>query len=103
MAKYPGSRCRGERPPERKDSVTTETSTPTAPGMRINGGMVTSKMSPSADRTIRILNHLAEHTDQSFTFSQLRRDLGMSSGTLHALLASLAKASYVRRNPDTLT
>lgn len=65
--------------------------------------MATSKVSPSADRTIRILNHLAEHPDQSFTFSQLRRDLGMSSGTLHALLASLVHASYVRRNPDKLT
>jgi DNA-binding IclR family transcriptional regulator len=65
--------------------------------------MAASKMSPSADRTIRILNHLAEHAEQSFTFSQLRRDLGMSSGTLHALLATLVKASYVRRNPDALT
>ena len=83
--------------------MTAETSTATAPGMRLNGGMETSKVSPSADRTVRILNHLAEHADQSFTFSQLRRDLGMSSGTLHALLASLVKASYVRRNPDSLT
>ena len=65
--------------------------------------MAASKMSPSADRTIRILNHLAEHAEQAFTFSQLRRDLGMSSGTLHALLATLVKASYVRRNPDALT
>jgi DNA-binding IclR family transcriptional regulator len=65
--------------------------------------MAASKMSPSAERTIRILNHLAEHAEQAFTFSQLRRDLGMSSGTLHALLATLVKASYVRRNPDALT
>jgi DNA-binding IclR family transcriptional regulator len=76
---------------------------PAAEGMRVTGGMATSKVSPSADRTIRILNHLAAHADRSFTFSQLRRDLGMSSGTLHALLASLVRASYVRRNPDTLT
>jgi DNA-binding IclR family transcriptional regulator len=66
-------------------------------------GMATSKMSPSADRTIRILNHLAEHSEQAFTFSELRRELGMSSGTLHALLASLVQASYVRRNPERLT
>jgi len=76
---------------------------PAAEGMRVAGGMATSKVSPSADRTIRILNHLAAHADRSFTFSQLRKDLGMSSGTLHALLASLVKASYARRNPDTLT
>ena len=83
--------------------MTVETSTPSAAGKRVAGDMATSKMSPSADRTIRILNHLAEHPDQSFTFSQLRRDLGMSSGTLHALLASLVHGSYARRNPDTLT
>ena len=83
--------------------MTVETPTPAAARLRATGGMATSKMSPSADRTIRILNHLAGHSDQSFTFSQLRRDLGMSSGTLHALLASLVKASYARRNPDTLT
>jgi len=86
-----------------RSSVTVETTTPVAAGMRMTGGMATSKMSPSADRTIRILNHLAAHSEQSFTFSQLRRDLGMSSGTLHALLASLVTASYVRRNPDALT
>jgi DNA-binding IclR family transcriptional regulator len=83
--------------------VTVETTTPVAAGMRVTGGMASSKMSPSADRTIRILNHLAGRSEQSFTFSQLRRDLGMSSGTLHALLASLVTASYVRRNPDSLT
>jgi DNA-binding IclR family transcriptional regulator len=83
--------------------VTGEISTPSSPALRVNGGMAASKVSPSADRTVRILNHLAEHAEQSFTFSQLRRDLGMSSGTLHALLASLVKASYVRRNPDSLT
>jgi DNA-binding IclR family transcriptional regulator len=65
--------------------------------------MATSKMSPSADRTIRILNHLAAHNEQSFTFSELRRALEMSSGTLHALLASLVHASYVRRSPERLT
>ena len=83
--------------------MTVETSPPAAAGVRTTGGLASSKMSPSADRTIRILNHLAGHPDQSFTFSQLRRDLGMSSGTLHALLASLVKASYARRHPDTLT
>jgi len=83
--------------------VTVEASTPAAGGTGVTGGMATSKVSPSADRTIRILNHLAAHADRSFTFSQLRRDLGMSSGTLHALLASLVKASYARRNPGTLT
>jgi DNA-binding IclR family transcriptional regulator len=83
--------------------VTVEASTPAAEGTRVTGGMASSKVSPSADRTIRILNHLAAHAERSFTFSQLRRDLGMSSGTLHALLASLVKASYARRNPGTLT
>jgi DNA-binding IclR family transcriptional regulator len=65
--------------------------------------MATSKMSPSADRTVRILNYLAEHSEQAFTFSELRRALEMSSGTLHALLASLVHASYVRRNPEKMT
>jgi DNA-binding IclR family transcriptional regulator len=65
--------------------------------------MPTSKTSPSADRTIRILDYLAAHSEQSFTFSELRRALGMSSGTLHALLASLVNASYVRRSPERLT
>lgn len=83
--------------------MTVETTTPVPAGTRGAGGMATSKMSPSADRTIRILNHLAAHADESFTFSALRRDLGMSSGTLHALLASLVTASYVRRNHESLT
>jgi DNA-binding IclR family transcriptional regulator len=83
--------------------VTVETTTPVGAGRQGAGGMATSKMSPSADRTIRILNHLAARAEQSFTFSQLRRDLDMSSGTLHALLASLVTASYVRRNHESLT
>jgi DNA-binding IclR family transcriptional regulator len=65
--------------------------------------MAASKTSPSADRTIRILNFLADRPGESFTFSQLRRNLSMSSGTMHALLASLVAASYVRRNAHGLT
>jgi DNA-binding IclR family transcriptional regulator len=70
---------------------------------RANGSLATSKTSPSADRTIRILNFLADRPGESFTFSQLRRSLDMSSGTMHALLATLVAASYVRRNANDLT
>jgi hypothetical protein len=49
--------------------VTVETSVPAAADLRARNDMATSKMSPSADRTIRILNYLAGHPDQSFTFS----------------------------------
>jgi DNA-binding IclR family transcriptional regulator len=62
-----------------------------------------SKTSPSADRTLRTLDFLANHPDETFTFSELRQSLGMSSGTMHALLASLVRASYVRRHPRDLT
>jgi DNA-binding IclR family transcriptional regulator len=83
--------------------MTIDTATPATGLLGAAGTLASSKMSPSADRTIRILNFLAEHPDQSFTFSQLRRDLAMSSGTLHALLATLVHAAYVRRNPVRLS
>src|ERR1700722_9539482 len=105
MAKQAPEQVRAHVRREGRRAVSAQTSMPAAERTRLpgGGGMAASKMSPSADRTIRILNHLAEHAEQAFTFSQLRRDLGMSSGTLHALLATLVKASYVRRNPDALT
>jgi DNA-binding IclR family transcriptional regulator len=84
-------------------------SVPASPGLRPTPPAVpgrtraTSRTSPSSDRTLQILDFLAAHPEERFSFSELRRSLGMSSGTMHALLASLVNASYVRRNPKGLT
>jgi DNA-binding IclR family transcriptional regulator len=58
-----------------------------------------SRSSPSAARTLQLLEVLAADTSKRFSLTELRRILGFSQGTISALLATLEAAGYVHRDP----
>ena len=55
---------------------------------------------PSAERTVRIIEFLAEYPERSFPLAELTRRLGMSHATAHALIATLVEQGWVRRASD---
>jgi DNA-binding IclR family transcriptional regulator len=62
-----------------------------------------ARPAPATDRTITILNFLAERPDESFTLSELSRRLGIAKGTAHPQVAALCAAGYLLRHPVTKT
>ena len=58
---------------------------------------------PGIERTVAILNFLAEHPDQRFSLSELCRRVGISKATAHADVNTLADAGYLLRNPTDKT
>jgi DNA-binding IclR family transcriptional regulator len=58
-----------------------------------------SRGSPSAGRTLQLLETLAADPARRFSLTDLRRTLGFSQGTIYALLTTLERAGYVRRDP----
>jgi DNA-binding IclR family transcriptional regulator len=58
-----------------------------------------SRSSPSAGRTLQLLETLAADPSRRFSLTDLRRTLGFSQGTIYALLTTLKRAGYVRRDP----
>jgi DNA-binding IclR family transcriptional regulator len=52
----------------------------------------------SASRTVALLNHLAAHRGESFTLTELTRELGVNSASLHAVLRVLEQTEYVVRD-----
>jgi DNA-binding IclR family transcriptional regulator len=58
-----------------------------------------SRSSPSAGRTLQLLETLAADPSRRFSLTDLRRTLGFSQGTIYALLTTLERAGYVRRDP----
>jgi len=59
------------------------------------------KPSPSARRAAQLLEYLARRRDQSFSVSELARDLGLNRATCQAVLMALEEAALVRRDPRT--
>jgi DNA-binding IclR family transcriptional regulator len=59
-----------------------------------------SRKSPSAGRALQVLEILAIDPHRRHSLAELRRTLGSSQGTMHALLSTLERAGYVRRDPS---
>ena len=62
-----------------------------------------ARPAPAVDRTVAVLNHLATHPTRQFTLSELARELDLNKATAHGMLATLADAGYVTRDPDAKT
>lgn len=62
-----------------------------------------ARRTPAIERAVAVLNHLAAHPDETFSLSELARDLDMNKATAHALLATLVDASYLVRDEDDKT
>jgi DNA-binding IclR family transcriptional regulator len=60
--------------------------------------MSTNRTSPAVERSLDVLNFLAEHESETFTLSDLSRRLNLAKATGHTILATLVKAGYVSRN-----
>jgi DNA-binding IclR family transcriptional regulator len=58
-----------------------------------------ARPAPSIERTVAILNFLADHPDQRFSVSELCRRVGVPKATAHAHLHTLADAGYLVRHP----
>lgn len=50
-------------------------------------------------RVVEVMNFLAAHPTESFTLSELAARLGLSIGSAHRLLTTLAEARYLSRHP----
>jgi DNA-binding IclR family transcriptional regulator len=60
--------------------------------------MSISRTSPAVERSLAILNFLAEHESSGFTGSELCRRLGLAKATGHTILTTLLQAGFVSRN-----
>jgi DNA-binding IclR family transcriptional regulator len=56
------------------------------------------RRAPAVERVIAVLNLLAAHPGQSYTLSDISRDLQLNKATLHALLWALTEAGYLVRD-----
>ncbi len=54
-------------------------------------------------RVVEVMNFLAAHPTESFTLSELASRLGLSIGSAHRLLTTLAEARYLSRHPKHKT
>lgn len=54
-------------------------------------------------RVIDVMNFLAAHPTESFTLSEIATRLGLSNGSAHRLLTTLAEARYLSRHPKHKT
>ena len=54
----------------------------------------------SASRASDVLNFLAAHPGQSYTYSQLARNLGINLASAHSLLVALCECGFLTRNPS---
>jgi DNA-binding IclR family transcriptional regulator len=57
--------------------------------------------SPTAERTIQILDFLTTHPGRGFTLSELSRQLRISKSTAQKILQTLSERALVLRNPDS--
>lgn len=54
-------------------------------------------------RVVDVMNFLAAHPTESFTLSEIAGHLGLSNGSAHRLLTTLAEARYLSRHPKHKT
>lgn len=58
-----------------------------------------TEMSGTNNRVVEVMNFLAAHPTESFTLSEIASSLGLSNGSAHRLLTTLAEARYLSRHP----
>ena len=54
----------------------------------------------SATRAADVLNFLAAHPGESFSYSQIAQRLGINLASTHNLLIALSECGYLKRNPE---
>jgi DNA-binding IclR family transcriptional regulator len=54
-------------------------------------------------RVVEVMNFLATHPTESFTLSEIAANVGLSLGSAHRLLTTLAEARYLSRHPKHKT
>ncbi len=62
-----------------------------------------SDVSGPNHRVIDVLNFLAAHPTESFTLSEVAAQLGLSNGSAHRVLTTMAEARYLSRHPKHKT
>jgi DNA-binding IclR family transcriptional regulator len=65
--------------------------------------MVVTRPAPSASRALAILDFLAAHPTESFTLSELARQLGINVASAHAVLGAMTDAGYLVRHASRRT
>lgn len=50
-------------------------------------------------RVVEVMNFLAAHPTESFTLAEIASELGLSNGSAHRVLTTLAEARYLTRHP----
>ena len=59
-----------------------------------------ARPAPAVLRTITLLKYLARHPTDSFTLSEISRNLNMNKATVHAMLATLLEEGVLIRHPS---
>jgi DNA-binding IclR family transcriptional regulator len=62
-----------------------------------------SRPAPAAVRALAILDFLAAHPTESFTLSELARELHINPASAHAVLGAMTEAGYLVRHPTHKT
>ena len=59
--------------------------------------------SATNSRVVEVMNFLAAHPTESFTLSEIATNVGLSLGSAHRVLTTLAEARYLSRHPKHKT
>lgn len=59
-----------------------------------------ARPAPGADRSVAVLELLANHPEERFTLSEVARRCGLNKATAHALLSALTAHGILLRHPD---
>ena len=59
-----------------------------------------ARPAPGADRSVAVLELLADHPDERFTLSEVARRCGLNKATAHALLSALTSHGILLRHPE---
>jgi DNA-binding IclR family transcriptional regulator len=59
-----------------------------------------ARPAPGADRSVAVLELLADHPDERFTLSEVARRCELNKATAHALLSALTTHGVLLRHPD---
>jgi DNA-binding IclR family transcriptional regulator len=63
----------------------------------IQGGALTDVSNPTS-RVLDVLNFLGAHPTESFTLAEIARHLGLSNGSAHRILTTMAESRFLSRN-----
>ena len=59
-----------------------------------------ARPAPGADRSVAVLELLADHPEERFTLSEVARRCGLNKATAHALLSALTRRGVLLRHPE---